>query len=193
MAQTPPIAIIALALLSACTSTRSSNDANAAANSQTANAVANAIPIVGQPAPGFTLISNENKPTSLDELRGKWLVLYFYPQDFTGGCTLEAQNFQRDITRYENLDAVILGVSVDSVSSHREFCTKEGLSFRLLSDTDGAVSARYGSLNERGKRRQSARNTFVIDPAGKIAAVFTAVSPATHSANVLATLEELRG
>lgn len=151
--------------------------------------VTGAMPEAGQTAPSFTLTSNEDKPTSLDDFKGRYVVLYFYPKDFTGGCTLEARNFQRDIARYESMNAVVIGVSVDSVQSHREFCAKEGLSFRLLSDPDGAVSTLYGSLN--APRRTSARNSFVIDPDGRIAKVFTSVSPATHSAEVLATLEEL--
>jgi thioredoxin-dependent peroxiredoxin len=162
----------------------------AACNS--ARAPEGSLPTVGQAAPSFRLTSNEGTPTSLEEMKGKWVVLYFYPKNFTGGCTLEAQNFQRDIAEYEKRDAVILGVSIDDVASHKEFCAKEGLSFRLLADTDGAVSARYGSLNPASSGRRASRNTFVIDPEGKVAAVFTAVSPATHSADVIAALETLR-
>lgn len=150
------------------------------------------IPVVGQSAPPFRLLSNEGTETGLEEMLGKWVVLYFYPKDFTGGCTAEARNFQRDIERFESLGAVILGVSVDSVESHKEFCTQEGLTFRLLADTDGVVSTRYGSLNIRSGNRSSARNTFVIDPLGRIARVFTGVNPAAHSADVLAALEELQ-
>ena len=159
---------------------------------QAPRASAGATPSVGEDAPAFALTSNDGTEVDLASLRGRWVVLYFYPKDFTGGCTLEAQNFQRDLERYESLDAVIVGVSVDNVDSHREFCAKEGLTFRLLSDVDGAVSARYGSLNERRGTKISARNTFLIDPSGKIAQVFTAVSPATHSDDVLAALDRLR-
>src|SRR5262249_53009984 len=102
-------------------------------------------PAVGAPAPSFTLTSNEGQPTSLQEYRGKWVVLYFYPKDFTSGCTLEAHNFQQDLAQYEHLNAVILGVSVDTAESHKDFCTKEGLSFKLLSDPEAKVSAQYGS------------------------------------------------
>jgi thioredoxin-dependent peroxiredoxin len=151
------------------------------------------IPVVGQEAPVFRLTSNEGAEISLDAMRGKWVVLYFYPKDFSGGCTAEAQNFQRDIERYEGMDAVILGVSVDSVESHREFCTKEGLTFRLLADVQGTVSALYGSLNERDGNRFSARNTFLIDPQGRVARVFAGVKPTAHSTEVLAALAEMRG
>src|SRR4051812_45126582 len=91
-------------------------------------------PAVGTPAPEFSLTNNEGKQTSLKDYAGKWVVLYFYPKDFTSGCTIEAHNFERDIKKYEKLNAVVLGVSVDTAESHKEFCAKEGLSFKLLSD-----------------------------------------------------------
>jgi peroxiredoxin Q/BCP len=103
------------------------------------------MPEVGQPAPDFTLKSDEGKTISLKDYRGKWVVLYFYPKDFTSGCTLEAHNFQRDIEQYKKAGAVILGVSVDNTDSHQSFCTKEGLSFKLLADTEVKVSEFYGS------------------------------------------------
>jgi peroxiredoxin Q/BCP len=153
---------------------------------------AGALPEVGGAAPDFKLTSNENKQVSLSDLRGKWVVLYFYPKDFTSGCTLEARNFQRDIAQYEKANAVILGVSFDSAESHRDFCAKESLSFRLLADTSGEVSEKYGSVREYSGNKLSARNTFLIDSAGKIARVFTGVQPAKHSEEVLAALAELQ-
>src|ERR1044071_3054400 len=90
-----------------------------------------ATPSVGSDAPDFSLKTNEGKETSLKDFRGKWVVLYFYPKDFTGGCTLEAHNFQRDLAKYEAKNAAIVGVSVDTAESHKEFCAKEGLAFRL--------------------------------------------------------------
>src|SRR5216117_388639 len=89
-------------------------------------------PVSGAPAPDFTLNSQDGKPLSLHDLRGKWVVLYFYPKDFTSGCTREAHNFQRDQNEYARRNAVILGVSVDSAESHQKFCAKEGLNFKLL-------------------------------------------------------------
>ena len=145
-------------------------------------------PTVGSPAPDFSLTTNEGKPASLKDYRGKWVVLYFYPKDFTSGCTLEARNFQQDLAKYEKLNAVILGVSVDTAESHKEFCAKEELSFKLLSDADTAVSNKYGSVMEYNGAKLSARNTFVIDPEGKIAKVFTGVKPAGHSEEVLGFL-----
>jgi peroxiredoxin Q/BCP len=150
------------------------------------------IPAVGASAPEFTLTNNEGKPTSLNEYRGKWVVLYFYPKDFTSGCTLEAHNFQRDLTKYEQSGAVILGVSVDTAESHKSFCTKEGLSFKLLSDPEAKVSTEYGSLMEYNGAKLSARNTFLIDPKGKIVQVFTKVKPAGHSEEVLTALADLQ-
>ena len=148
----------------------------------------NETPAVGGPAPTFTLTTNEGKQASLNDFKGKWVVLYFYPKDFTGGCTLEARNFQRDLTKYDAANAVVLGVSVDTAESHKSFCAKEGLNFKLLSDADAKVSELYGSVMEYNGAKLSARNTFIIDPQGKIAKVFVKVGPAGHSEEVLAAL-----
>ncbi len=153
---------------------------------------ADAVPSVGQPAPAFTLTSNEGKPTSLADFKGKWVVLYFYPKDFTSGCTLEAHNFQRDLAKYEKANAVILGVSVDSATSHKDFCAKEGLAFRLLSDPDAKVSTEYASVMDYEGNKLSSRNTYLIDPSGKIVKVFLKVKPADHSEEVLAALASLQ-
>ena len=127
------------------------------------------VPSVGSPAPEFTLTSQEGKPVSLKEYRGKWVVLYFYPKDFTSGCTIEAHNFQRDQPKYQQKDAVVLGVSVQSADSHKQFCTKEGLNFKLLADTDHKVSSTYGSLTNLGLVKFASRHTFIINPEGKMA------------------------
>ncbi len=147
------------------------------------------LPSVGQTAPGFTLPSQTGQPTSLSSFHGKWVVLYFYPKDMTSGCTLEAHNFQQDAAQYEKLGAVIVGVSVDSVNSHKEFCAKEGLNFHLLSDGDKKVVEEYGSLANYGVMKMAKRNTFLINPQGKIVKVWTGVSPAHHSQEVLAELK----
>src|SRR5438132_582529 len=152
----------------------------------------NESPAVGAAAPEFTLTTNEGNTASLKDFRGKWVVLYFYPKDFTSGCTLEAHNFQADLAKYETAHAVILGVSVDSAESHKSFCAKEGLNFKLLADTDAKVSEAYGSVKDYDGKKMSARNTFIISPEGKIAKVFTGVKPQTHSEEVLQALAELK-
>jgi peroxiredoxin Q/BCP len=150
------------------------------------------VPAEGAAAPTFKLTTNEGKEANLSDFKGQWVVLYFYPKDFTSGCTLEAHNFQRDLAKYEEAKAVILGVSVDTAESHKEFCAKEGLNFKLLADIGGKVSQEYGSTMDYEGKTYSARNTFIIDPKGKIAKVFVKVSPAGHSDEVLAALAELQ-
>jgi thioredoxin-dependent peroxiredoxin len=146
------------------------------------------VPQVGQQAPGFTLPSQDGTQISLDSFKGKWVVLYFYPKDMTSGCTLEAHNFQRDQAKYDKLNAVILGVSVDTPDSHKQFCTKEGLTFRLLADSDKKVTPEYGSLGTMMGMKMAKRNTFLIDPTGKITKVWIGVDPSHHSEEVLAEL-----
>jgi thioredoxin-dependent peroxiredoxin len=151
-----------------------------------------ALPAVGSPAPDFTLPSQEGSTVSLKDYRGKWVVLYFYPRDLTTGCTREARNFQADQAKYVQRSAVVLGVSVDSVESHKKFCAKEGLNFKLLADTDHGVAKAYGSLNNLGIVQIAARHTFLINPEGKIASVYSTVDPVRHSDEVLAGLDQLQ-
>lgn len=150
-------------------------------------------PEVGASAPDFTLNSQENKPVSLHDFKGKWVVLYFYPKDFTTGCTVEAHNFQRDLAQYEQKNAVIVGVSVQDEDSHQKFCTKEGLSFKLLADTKQEVSSQYDSVMTYNSAKYSARHTFLIDPQGKVQKVWLEVKPDKHSEEVLAALTQLQG
>src|SRR6201998_946804 len=140
-------------------------------------------PAVGQAAPEFSLPTSDGSQVSLKDFKGKWVVLYFYPKDMTQGCTIEAHGFQNDLTKYDADNAVILGVSVDSVDSHKQFCAKDSLTFKLLSDTEKKTTEAYGSLSERG---MAPRNTFLIAPNGKIVKVWTAVKPQHHSEEVLA-------
>jgi len=149
-------------------------------------------PSSGTPAPDFTLNSQDGKPLSLRNLRGKWVVLYFYPKDFTSGCTKEAHNFQRDSRQYEQKNAIILGVSVQDEATHQKFCTKEGLSFKLLADTNYQVSSAYGSLVNLGVAKLSARHTFLIDPNGVVRKTYLNVNAEKHSAEVLADLSQLQ-
>jgi thioredoxin-dependent peroxiredoxin len=149
-------------------------------------------PAVGSFAPDFTLNSQEGKPVNLHDYRGKWVVLYFYPKDFTSGCTEEAHNFQRDLAQYEQKNAVILGVSVDSADSHQKFCTKEGLNFKLLADTGHKVSEEYGSIMNLGIKKLSARHTFLLNPDGVIVKEYMSVDTGKHSQEVLAALTDLQ-
>ena len=148
------------------------------------------VPQPGSSAPNFTLPSQDGSKISLDQFRGKWVVLYFYPKDMTSGCTIEAHNFQRDQQKYLDRNAVVLGVSVDSVESHQKFCTKEGLNFKLLSDFDHKVTEEYGSLTNLGLVKFASRHTFIINPQGRIVKVYMDVSPNQHSNEILAALAE---
>jgi peroxiredoxin Q/BCP len=149
-------------------------------------------PAAGTPAPDFTLTTSDGSQINLKDYRGKWVVLYFYPKDFTSGCTIEARNFQRDLAKYEEAGAVVLGVSVDTAQSHKDFCAKEGLNFKLLADPDATVSTEYGSVMDYKGSKLAARNTFIINPQGEIAKVYTGVKPADHSGQVLKDLAELK-
>jgi peroxiredoxin Q/BCP len=148
-------------------------------------------PAEGSLAPEFTLPSQEGS-VSLRDYRGKWVVLYFYPKDQTPGCSREAHNFQVDQPKYAERGAVVLGVSLDSVDSHKKFCAKEGLNFKLLADTDHKVTDSYGSLTNFGLVKFAARHTFLIAPDGKIAKAYTAVDPLKHSGEILAELDSLQ-
>src|SRR5215467_7453721 len=142
-------------------------------------------------APEFTLPSQDGTPVRLSDYRGKWVVLYFYPKDQTPGCSREAHNFQIDQPKYAERNAVVLGVSLDSVDSHKKFCAKEGLNFKLLADSDHKVTDSYGSLTNLGLVKFAALHTFLIDPNGKVAKVYMSVDPLKHSAEVLAELDAL--
>ncbi len=149
-------------------------------------------PAVGTAAPDFTLNSQEGKAVSLHDFKGKWVVLYFYPKDMTTGCTIEAHNFQRDTSKYDAKNAVILGVSVQDEKSHQEFCAKEGLNFKLLADTKKEVSEKYDSIMNLGVVKLSARHTFLIGPDGMVRKVWNDVDVKKHSDDVLATIDELQ-
>lgn len=150
------------------------------------------LPAEGSVAPEFSLKSQSGDLISLTDYRGRWVVLYFYPKDMTPGCTREAHNFEIDASQYAERRAAVLGVSLDDIASHKKFCVKEGLNFKLLADTGGSVTQSYGSLTNLGIVKLAARHTFVIDPDGKIAKVYPSVDPARHSQEVLAALDELQ-
>ncbi len=145
----------------------------------------------GDVAPNFTLPSQEDKPVSLTDYKGKWVVLYFYPKDQTKGCTLEAHGFQRDIAKYDALNAVVLGVSVDTVADHKTWCSKDTFSFKLLADPDHKVVDTYGvPLMTYREMKFASRQTFLISPSGKVVKVWPKVDDDIpgHSAAVLAEI-----
>lgn len=145
----------------------------------------------GATAPNFTLPSQDNTPISLSSYKGKWVVLYFYPKDMTSGCTLEAHNFQRDLEKFKAANAVVLGVSLDTPDSHKTFCTKESLTFKLLADPEKKVVDEYGvPIKSYGTMKFASRQTFLIDPSGKIVKTWPNVDEdlKNHSANVLAAI-----
>ena len=145
---------------------------------------------VGSEAPNFTLPSQENLPVSLNDYKGKWVVLYFYPKDQTQGCTIEAHNFQRDLKKYEALNAVVLGVSLDTVDSHKSFCAKDSLTFKLLADPEHKVVDEYGvPVKSFGPVHYAERDTFLISPAGKIVQEWQVKDIQAHSGEVLAAIE----
>ena len=152
-------------------------------------ALGGTLPSVNESAPEFMLPTNTGDGNiSLADYRGKWVVAYFYPKDFTSGCTIEARKFQQDLPQYLDRNTQIVGISADDVDSHAEFCDSEGLKFPLLADTTGAISKAYGSW----MGIVSSRHTFIIDPQGILKATFTGVNPIVHSREVLAKLDELQ-
>ncbi len=150
----------------------------------------------GQKAPSFSLPASTGKTISLDELKGKKVVLYFYPKDNTPGCTKEACNFRDNIGALQKEGVVVLGISLDSLSSHDKFVSKYSLPFPLLSDTDAKVSNAYGSYGEKslyGRKFMGLyRMTFLIDEAGKIARMWPKVKPDGHALEVLQAVKELK-
>ncbi|MBA3564409.1 MAG: peroxiredoxin [Gammaproteobacteria bacterium] len=149
-------------------------------------------PEVGESAPDFRLQDQTGEWRSLDDYRGKWLALYFYPKDDTPGCTTEACEFRDNIFAFREIGAEIVGVSLDDVESHREFAEKYHLPFTLLSDPDGEIARTYGVLKNIGPVKFARRESFLIDPEGKIAKHYPEVDPDGHSEEVLADLTALQ-
>ncbi len=148
----------------------------------------------GTAAPGFSLPNQENKQVSLKDYKGKWVVLYFYPKDQTSGCSKEAHNFQRDEAKYKAANAVVLGVSLDTVESHKTWCTKDGFSFQMLADPEHKVVDAYGVpvrtvQTQSGPQSFAMRDTFLISPEGKVVKQWDVKDIDGHSADVLATIE----
>ena len=153
-------------------------------------AFADPVPVLGGLAPDFSLPDQNGRVVTLESLRGKWLVLYFYPKDDTPGCTQEACSFRDDLAQLTQLGAQIVGVSVDDGASHAEFAQKYHLPFPLLSDQDGAVARRYGAYADWKVVHYAKRYTFLIDPQGKIAKTYLKVDTSRHSAEIIADLRQ---
>ncbi len=149
--------------------------------------------LVGRPAPDFTLPDQDGRPVRLANLRGKWVVLYFYPADGTPGCTCEAQEFTKTHPEFEQLDAVVLGISPDPVERHQQFARDFNLKVRLLADPNRRVMAEYGAAVQTAESSRVVRSTVLIDPAGRIAYHWPKVVPQGHAEEVRAELARLRG
>ena len=147
-------------------------------------------PEIGDQAPSFTLngvnSSNKNKSVwELNDFNNKWLILYFYPKDFTAGCTLEAKGFSKLTNQFKKYNAEIIGISADDKESHDSFCNEKSINYTLLSDPNGIVSEKYGSWIPP----YSDRNTFLISPEGKISYRWISVTPINHANEVLNILK----
>ena len=152
-----------------------------------------AAPEVGAPAPAFRLQDQSGAWHDLNDYRGKWIVLYFYPKDNTPGCTAQACEFRDNIFAFNKLGAVILGISVDDVASHKQFAAEHSLPFTLLADSTKETAKAYGVLHSvLGLMEIARRETFIIDPRGRIAKHYASVDPKGHSQLVLADLKALQ-
>jgi len=149
-----------------------------------------ATPVVGSQAPEFDLMDQNNKRQRLKDYQGEWLVLYFYPKDDTPGCTTEACNFRDDYFRIRALGAVVMGVSLDDVASHKAFSEKYHLPFSLLADDKKEVARSYNVLRGFGTGSYSSRQTFIIDPQGKIAKHYASVSARQHATEIIHDLKK---
>jgi len=146
----------------------------------------------GDQAPEFELTDHTGTSHRLSDCLGRWVVLYFYPKDDTPGCTLEACQFRDHHTELVASGAIVWGISTDSPQRHARFRVRHALPFSLLSDADGKVSTRYGTLFRLGPIRFSRRHSFLIDPTGHIARIYRHVKPTTHAEEILNALRDLQ-
>jgi peroxiredoxin Q/BCP len=148
-------------------------------------------PQAGDDAPGFKLQDQNGEWHTLEDYRGSWLAVYFYPKDDTPGCTTEACSFRDNIYSFETIGAKVVGISVDDVDSHKEFSDKYKLPFTILADEDKKVSDAYGVLKNYMLIKIASRQSFIVDPEGKVAKHYEKVDPDTHTEEVLADLKTL--
>ncbi|WP_126456666.1 peroxiredoxin [Sulfuriflexus mobilis] len=156
------------------------------------SAPASAGPVVGEDAPAFDLLDQNSQRQRLEDYRGQWLVLYFYPKDDTPGCTAEACQFRDEYYRIKALGAVVMGVSLDDLASHKAFAAKYHLPFSLLADGEKKFAAAYGVLSGFGPIKFARRQSFIIDPQGRIARHYARVSPRQHAGEILRDLQALQ-
>ena len=157
-----------------------------------ANVMAAPILKIGDDAPTFTLPDSLGNQVSLNDYKGKWVVLYFYPKDDTPGCTTEACHFRDDFKSLEAIGAKVIGVSIDDSFSHKKFAEKYNLPFPLLSDASGEVASRYGALNNFLVIKLAKRYTYLINPQGKIAKIYLSVDTSKHSQEIIEDLKKLK-
>ena len=148
-------------------------------------------PVVGKEAPGFNLQDQNGEWHDLQDYRGTWLAIYFYPKDDTPGCTTEACNFRDNIYAFKAIGASVVGISVDDVESHKEFSGKYKLPFTILADEEGETAQDYGVLRDWKLIQIASRQSFLVDPDGVIVKHYEEVDPDTHTQEVLADLEAL--
>ena len=156
------------------------------------NVMAAPILKVGDDAPTFTLPDSLGNQVSLNDYKGKWVVLYFYPKDDTPGCTTEACHFRDDFKSLEAIGAKVIGVSIDDSFSHKKFAEKYNLPFPLLSDASGEVASRYGALNNFLVIKLAKRYTYLINSQGKIAKIYLSVDTSKHSQEIIDDLKGLK-
>ena len=146
----------------------------------------------GDDAPHFSLPDNQGRQVNLNDFKGKWVVLYFYPKDDTPGCTTEACHFRDDFKLLENLGAQVIGMSIDDSFSHKKFAEKYNLPFPLLSDASGEVASLYDALNNFLVIKLAKRYTYLINPQGKIAKIYLSVDTSKHSQEIIEDLKKLK-
>jgi peroxiredoxin Q/BCP len=146
-------------------------------------------PTAGTDAPSFNLQDQNGKWHDLKDYQGQWLAVYFYPRDDTPGCTTEACNFRDNIYAFKAIGASVVGISVDDVESHKEFSDKYKLPFTILADEDSSIAKDYGVLRDYKLIKLASRQSFLIDPDGKIAKHYPDVDPDTHTDEVLADIK----
>ena len=156
------------------------------------NVMAAPILKIGDDAPSFMLPDSQGNQISLNDFKGKWIVLYFYPKDDTPGCTTEACHFRDDFKLLESLGAKVIGISIDDSFSHKKFAEKYNLPFPLLSDASGDIASRYGALNNFLVIKLAKRYTFLINPQGKIAKIYLSVDTSKHSQEIIEDLKVLK-